>query len=77
MPRTTLDIDATVLRELRRRQRKGKETLGQLVSGLLAKALADPKAEESPPPLDWPSQNLRPRVDLDDKEAVWRILDER
>ncbi len=77
MPRTTLDIDAAVLRELKRRQRKGKETLGQLVSGLLAKALADPKADDPLPPLDWPSQDLGPRIDLDDKEAVWRMLDER
>lgn len=77
MPRTTIDIDASVLRELKQRQRREKKTLGQLVSELLARALtADGQAKELPP-LHWPSQDLRPRVDLDDKEAVWRILDER
>jgi len=77
MPRTTLDIDASILRELRQRQRKGGGTLGQLVSGLLAQALADPATDEKLPPLDWPSQDLGPRIDLDDKEEVWRMLDER
>ncbi len=77
MPRTTLDIDASVLRELKRRQRQENKTLGQLASELLARSLAEDSAAESLPPLNWPSQNLRPRVDLDDKDAVWRILDER
>lgn len=77
MPRTTLDIDASVLRELKRRQREENKTLGQLVSELLARSLAEDSAAAPLPPLMWPSQDLRPRVDLDDKDAVWRILDER
>ncbi len=77
MPRTTLDIDSSVLRELKRRQRQENKTLGQLASELLARSLAEDSTAEPLPPLSWPSQNLRPRVDLDDKDAVWRILDER
>lgn len=76
MPRTTIDIDASVLRELKRRQRRSNTTLGQLVSELLAKALAAEEPAKELPPLQWPSQDLRPRVDIDDKEAVWQILDE-
>jgi outer membrane protein TolC len=72
----TIDIDASVLRELKKRQRREKTTLGQLVSELLARALSAEEPVKEPPPLQWPSQDLRPRVDLDDKEAVWRILDE-
>lgn len=75
MPRTTIDIDASVLRELRRRQRSRKTTLGQLVSELLARALSEEDVVTELPPLQWPSQDLRPRIDLDDKDAVWRILD--
>jgi len=73
--RTTIDIEASVLRELRVRQRREKTTLGQLVSELLARALSEERPETELPPLQWPSQDLRPRVDLDDKEAIWRILD--
>jgi len=75
--RTTIDIDASVLRELKKRQRREKTTLGQLVSELLARALSAEEPAKELAPLQWPSQDLRPRVDLDDKEAVWRILDER
>ena len=70
-----MDIDASVLRELKKRQRRERKTLGQLVSELLALALSDEGAADELPPLQWPSQDLRPRVDLDDKDAIWRILD--
>lgn len=76
MPRTTLDIDASVLRELKRRQEREKKTLGELVSELLAKALAEP-AHKAPAPLKWTSKPLGLKVDLEDKEAVWAILDGR
>ncbi len=76
VPRTTIDIDASVLRELKRRQRIEKTTLGQLVSELLARSLAEGNVVTELPPLRWPSQDLRPRMDLDDKDAVWRVLDE-
>ena len=77
MPRTTIDIDASVLRELKKRQRREKKTLGQLASELLARALADEHIEDALPPLKWSSKDLGLKVDLEDKEALWRILDER
>lgn len=77
MARTTLDIDASVLRQLKKRKQKEHKTLGQLVSELLAQALADSKVDEPPPPLQWVSQAMGPKIDLDDKEAVWKILDGR
>lgn len=73
MPRTTIDIDSSVLRQLKQRQQQEKKTLGQLVSELLAQALAGPPPE--PRPLEWSSQDMRPKVDLEDKDAVMRILD--
>jgi hypothetical protein len=77
MPRTTLDIDASILRELKRRQQQEKKTLGQLASELLAKALAEDDAKRRPAPLSWTSKALGVKVDLEDKEAVWAILDGR
>jgi hypothetical protein len=76
MPRTTIDIDATVLRELKRRQRAQGRTLGQLASELLASALATSEPTE-PPNFRWTTGAMRSRIDLEDKEAVRRALDER
>jgi hypothetical protein len=75
MPRTTVDIDASVLRELKKRQRREHKPLGQLVSELLARAIE--LEEYASPPFAWVAKDLRPRVDLEDKDAVWAILDER
>ncbi len=73
MPRTTIDLDAGVLRELKRRKRRGGQTLGQLASELLASALHEPSDER--PRLQWHSAPMGARVDLDDKEALNRALD--
>ena len=39
MPRTTLDIDAVVLRKLKGIQRREDKTLGQVASELLARVI--------------------------------------
>ena len=77
MARTTVDIDASVLRELKKRQERERKTLGQLISELLAKALESENADIVPRPFTWVTKDLRPRVDLEDKDALWSILDER
>ena len=76
MARTTIDIDAAVLRELKRRQKREGKTLGQLVSELLSSAL-DREPEPTPAPFTWNSAPMGARVDLEDKEAVRRALEER
>lgn len=73
MPRTTLDLDAEVLRELKRRRRTSGTSIGRIASELLAGAL-----QEEPPKrrrIGWRSARMGSRVDLDDKEAVRRALD--
>ena len=75
MPRTTIDIDAAVLSELQRRKRREGKTLGRLVSELLAAALH--RDDVPSPPLAWTTRRMAARVDLEDKEAVRRALDER
>jgi len=76
MPRTTIDLDATVLRKLKARSRRDGTSLGALASRLLAQALHDHEPSE-PAKLEWVSQPMRARVDLDDKEAVRRALEPR
>ena len=73
MPRTTIDIDAAVLRELEQRKKREGKTLSRLVSELLAAALA--RREEPTPKLHWYTQPMHARIDLEDKEAVRRVLD--
>jgi len=77
VPRTTLDLDASVLRELKKRQRREHKPLGQLASDLLARALAAERTDEPLPPLQWTAKPLGLKVDLEDKEALWRVLDDR
>jgi hypothetical protein len=73
MPRTTLNLDADVLRALKRRQRSEGKPLGTIVSEMLAPGLAEETPELAP--LRWTSKQMRARVDLEDKEAVRRALD--
>jgi len=75
--RTTIDLDPSVLEELRRRSRRAGKTMGQLASELLARSLRQEQAEQKPAPrLAWISRDLgRPHVDLEDKEAVRAILE--
>lgn len=75
--RTTLDLDSSVLEQLKEQQRLHKnKTLGQLASELLAKALAQVAEEPATEPLAWTVQPMLARVDLEDRDAVQRILDE-
>lgn len=74
--RTTLDIDDTILRELKRLQQREGTSLGRLASDLLARALKT--TDESPRPSstpEWIAKPMRARVDLEDKEALYRALD--
>jgi len=77
MSRTTLDIDADVLRELRKRADRESKSMGQVASEALATALR--KGVPVPTPtFAWRSGDLgRPLVDLEDQEAISAILDDR
>lgn len=72
--RTTLDIEAPVLKELKELQKREGGTLGSLVSRLLAQALAR-KGPSAATPFAWYSQPMHAIVDLADKDAVYAILD--
>ena len=73
MPRTTLDIDPEVLRELKRRRAAEHKPLGVIASELLARALA----EDVTRPLDfvWKSAGMVAKLDLDDQSARRHAID--
>ena len=76
MARTTVDIEASVLRELKRLQKRKGKSLGQLISELVAAALAgEEEVPEKGLPFQWTSRPMRARIDLEDKEAVRAALD--
>jgi hypothetical protein len=74
--RTTIDLAEPVLRDLKRLQKEEKKPLGQLVSELVAAALAARrKPGHGPSTFAWVSRPMQARVDLRDKDAVYRALD--
>jgi hypothetical protein len=75
--RTTLDLDKPVLQALKRLQKQEKATLGAIASRLLAEALQRHEANRpaSPTRLPWMVKDMKSRVDLSDKEALFQALD--
>jgi len=73
-----MDIDPTVLDRAKVLARKRGKTLGETVSMLLGQALAalDRHGQEKAA-FRWSSQRMGALVDLDDKDALSRILDGR
>lgn len=72
MPRTAVDIEAPILRDLKRLQKQEGKSLGRLVSDLLAEALARRRSgRRQPAPFNWISRSMGARIDLADKEALW------
>ena len=74
MPRTTIDLDPAILRELRRRGAREGKSMGQVASELLSRAVAT--GDDLPAPdFAWTLADLgTPLVDLEDAEAVRRAL---
>ena len=75
MPRTTADIDASVLKELKLKAAREGKSLGQVISEIAAAALKTAPIPKSPP-FKWQARPMGARIDLADKEAVHRALDE-
>jgi hypothetical protein len=75
MARTTLDLDPSVTQELRRRAKRDNKSMGQVASEALALAFAREPVE--PPPFEWKTHDMGiPLIDLEDKDALYRIFDE-
>ena len=75
--RTTIDLDPTVVKELKRRSKGVGKSMGQLASELLATSLRrQPNSSGDSAGMKWIARDLgRPLVDLEDKEAVRAALD--
>lgn len=69
-----MDIDATILQELKDRAHAEGKSAGEMASLLLAAVLKSPAHEA--PAFAWRSQPMKELVDLQDTDRVWQILDE-
>jgi hypothetical protein len=73
--RTTLDIEAPILREVKALHEREGRSMGAIVSELLAEALARRRSPRAGPSFRWTSRDMNALVDLSDKEAVYAALD--
>ena len=77
MPRTTVNLDPSVLGELKRRAKDEGKSLGEVITEIVAAADLARNPEPDRREFHWHSQNMGANVDLEDKEAVRRALDDQ
>ncbi|MEN8130325.1 MAG: hypothetical protein ABFS45_09050 [Pseudomonadota bacterium] len=75
MSRTTLDIDKPILEETKRLHDKEKKSMGRIVSDLLAEALTNRRKVKIPSRFQWNTRAMGAKVNLEDKEALYQLLD--
>ncbi|MEL6338791.1 MAG: antitoxin [Myxococcota bacterium] len=74
--RTTVDIDAPVLRAVKELQRREGKSLGRTISDLLQLALAHRAVtDRKPAKLNWTSKTMGSRVELSDRDAIYDAMD--
>lgn len=77
MSRTTLNIDTPLLEELRKLQKREGKPLGEVVSVLVAEALAyrASRRRSRSRELGWITRPMGARIDISDKEALYAAMD--
>jgi len=75
--RTTLDIDDPILAAMRAIAKKEGRSMGTVASELLADAIARRQRSHTKRRFQWTSRAMTALVDLNDKDAVYAILDSK
>lgn len=74
--RTTLDLEKPVLDGLKKLQKREKLSLGKIASRLLAEALdREIASKPAPKPFKWYSSPMGAKVDISDKDALYRAME--
>jgi hypothetical protein len=74
--RTTIDIDAPILADLRKLCRAYGKPMGRLVSDLLAAALRnEQKRRTAKHTFTWVEKPMGARLDIADRDAVYAAMD--
>ncbi len=75
MARTTIDLDQSVIRDLRERAKHENKSMGQVASEILRQGLTDEPTDR--PAFRWKTHKMGlPLIDLEDKDELYRVLDE-
>ncbi len=77
MPRTTLDIDATLLRELKGQAAREGRTLQSVVNERLRQRSLPARTPRFTLVLPVWKSEIRPGVDLTDRDALFDLMDGR
>ncbi|MBW1892223.1 MAG: antitoxin [Deltaproteobacteria bacterium] len=76
--RTTIDIDDPVLKEVKKLRKAEGKPLGRIISDLLAHAIhARKTVKKKPGSFQWISKGMAAHVQLNDKDALYAILDKQ
>ncbi len=74
--RTTLDLEKPVLDGLKKLQKRENLSLGKIASRLLAEALdRELTSRPAPKPFKWNSSPMGAKVDISDKDALYRAME--
>ncbi|GMU54083.1 MAG: hypothetical protein AMXMBFR33_32290 [Candidatus Xenobia bacterium] len=71
-----MDIQLSILNAVKKLQETERKSLGCLISELLAEALALRSCQGKGRRLSWYAQPMAARLDLNDKEALWAVLEQ-
>ena len=73
MPRTTVDIDAPIFREIQALRKKTGLSLGQIISRLLAEVLRSGEPNKKSRAFRWTSRPMQALVEPSDKDTVYGV----
>jgi Arc/MetJ-type ribon-helix-helix transcriptional regulator len=76
MPRTTIDIDAPLLAEIKGMQGRDGKRMSEVVREALSRYLAEKERKHKPPLFSWIARPMALKVDLADKDAVHAVIEE-
>ena len=76
MPRTTLNIDESALRKLKRKREVEGRSLGEIASEAIERGLSEGGGDPTKAaPLLWHTRDLKPRIDLSDPKTIHDLLE--
>jgi hypothetical protein len=75
MARTTIDIDNPILKEIKNLQKKDGQSIGKIVSELLAEAFNRRNITAKAHHLKWAARPMRALLNLSDKDTLHKFLD--
>ncbi len=77
MPRTTVDLDSDVLKDLKQRAAREGTTLSRILNSIARLSLGRPRTRPRALRLPTIPGKPRPGVNVEDREALWDLMDGR